>query len=570
MLEIGSYIDGKYKILNKIGEGGSGSVYLAMNEAANKTWAVKEVKKEDKDLETQTIFKNSLMMEIDLMKKLHHKYLPSIVDVITMDDSFLIVMDYVEGKSLDNYLQNGACKQEDVIEWAKQLCDVLGYLHQCNPPIIYRDLKPGNIMLKANGEITLIDFGAAREFKQSSKSSDTVCLGTPGYAAPEQWGGNGQTDGRTDIYCLGTTLYHLLTGIEPKPAEMRPIRQINPNLSSGLEDIILKCTQLKPEDRYQSCEEVFYALEHYEELEHSYRNMIKKRVTMVSALTAVTVFLGIVAALTASMEANMKKSNYEAYLTQAEGYSSSDRERKLEGYKNAVNINPEDERAYLSLMEYLISDGSYSAEDDMAMSSILYGTTGENTTNESEFKKNRSGYAEFAYEMGSAYFFYYTESIKTGKTEAKKWFSHALESKLDDDLKAKRAEIYSRIGGYYETLGSIDITGEKDASTYTELWDDLLLLSEFNGDEIGNNVTVLTLYSEILRQIESNADDFIKNGIEADKMLELVTLLGEKAGKIEKKENTEELLKQIEERISLAERTIGTAAAYREIGKGEE
>lgn len=573
MLEIGSYVDGKYKILNKIGEGGSGNVYLAMNEKANKTWAIKEVKKEDKDPETQTIFINSLMVEIDLMKKLDHKYLPSIIDVITQEETFLIVMDYVEGKSLDTYLKHGACDQEAAIEWAKQLCDVLGYLHNCNPPIIYRDLKPGNIMLRENsgvGEITLIDFGAAREFKQSAKSSDTVCLGTPGYAAPEQWGGNGQTDGRTDIYCLGTTLYHLVTGIEPKPSEMKPIRQINPNLSSGLEDIILKCTRLSPDERYQTCDELRYALEHYLELEHSYRRMLKKRIRLVATTGILSIIAGAGAIFGASMENKTRNSSYDVYLTQAEGYSSADQDKKLEGYRNAINLNPEDERAYLSLIDYLTSDGVYTADDDMKMSTILYGTTADNTTNESEFKTNAAGYSKFSYEMANAYFFYYEGSIKTAKTEAKKWYDHVVELNLEDDLKVKRAEIYSRIGGYYATLGSVDITGEQDISTYAELWNDLILLSDNAPEDLGNDVTALTLYSEVLWQIDSNAVEFIKNNIGQEELVAQIDKILKNAEKVEVKENTEKLIVKIAERAELAMRTISIATQVQGTKGGEQ
>lgn len=118
----------------------------------------------------------------------------------------------------------------------------------------------------------IIDFGTAREFKETS-IEDTSCLGTQGYAAPEQYGGHGQTDARTDIYTLGATMYHLLTGHNPSlpPYEMYPIRRWNPALSSGLEEIVLKCTQRNPNDRYQSCAELMYALEHYGELDQEYR-----------------------------------------------------------------------------------------------------------------------------------------------------------------------------------------------------------------------------------------------------------------------------------------------------------
>ena len=277
MLEIGSTLEGKYKILNKIGQGGMSVVYLAMNERANKQWAIKEVRRDG--IHNYEVVRQGLIVETDMLKKLSHPYLPSIVDVIDEDDSFLIVMDYIEGNTLAKALaEYGAQPQEEVIEWAKQLCEVLGYLHSCNPPVIYRDVKPSNIMLKPSGYISLIDFGTAREYKERSVE-DTTCLGTRGYAAPEQFGGMGQTDARTDIYSLGATLYHLVTGQNPcaPPYEIRPIREWNPRLSQGLEKIILKCTSPNPEDRFQSCAELLYALEHYDELDSRYIRSRKRK-----------------------------------------------------------------------------------------------------------------------------------------------------------------------------------------------------------------------------------------------------------------------------------------------------
>ena len=209
MLQIGSVIDGKYKILNEIGHGGMSTVYLAINEKANKPWAVKEVRKSlNRDF---NLLRQSLIMETDLLKKLNHPNLPSIIDVIDSDENFLIVMDYIEGNTLERLLaEEGAQPQDKVARWALQLCDVLDYLHTRPMPVIYRDMKPSNIMVKSDGNVVLIDFGTAREFKEHNVQ-DTCCLGTNGYAAPEQFGGMGQTDARTDIYCLGTTLYHLVT-----------------------------------------------------------------------------------------------------------------------------------------------------------------------------------------------------------------------------------------------------------------------------------------------------------------------------------------------------------------------
>ena len=272
MLEIGSLLDGKYKILSEIGHGGMSVVYMALNEKANKAWAVKEIRKDGKlDF---NIVRQGLVAEIDTLKKLKHPNIPSIIDVIEHEESIIIVMDYIEGNSLDKALkEHGAQPQEDVVKWAMQLCSALSHLHSCDPPIIYRDMKPANIMLKPDGNIMLIDFGTAKTYEMDF--GVTTGIGTMGYAAPEQYIGNrlGRTDARTDIYCLGITLYHLLTGIDPCKYVIsnRSICSVNPALSPGLDEIIIKCTEPHPEDRYQCCAELCYALEHHGEIGKIYR-----------------------------------------------------------------------------------------------------------------------------------------------------------------------------------------------------------------------------------------------------------------------------------------------------------
>lgn len=255
-LSPGTLVDGKYKIVNKVGQGGMSVVYLAMDIRLNKLCAVKAVRK--LGVKNFEVVKQSLLAEIGMLKSFDHPNLPKIIDVIDIKESFVIIMDFIEGTPLSVVLQEqGAQSEKAVIEWAKQLCDVLGYLHTHNPPIIYRDLKPANIMLKPNGKLTLIDFGTARQYKEQNVA-DTTCLGTLGYAAPEQFGGMGQTDPRTDIYTLGVTLYHLVTGQNPAepPYEIYPIRKINPQLSYGLEEIIGKCTRRNPDERYQSVDAI--------------------------------------------------------------------------------------------------------------------------------------------------------------------------------------------------------------------------------------------------------------------------------------------------------------------------
>lgn len=259
MAEIGAILDGKYEILELIGKGGTARVYLAMDQRLKKKWAIKEIP------QNAGFVVHTAIAEANIIKNFDHPAIVRIVDIFETDEAIYLVEDYIEGETLGSILkQNGAQPQELVVNWGIQLCGALKYLHSRNPVIIYRDMKPSNIMLTPSGTIKIIDFGIAREYKQSN-GEDTTLLGTRGYAAPEQYGGNGQTDPRTDIYSLGVTLYHLVTGQNPcePPYELYPIRKWNPQLSAGLERIIEKCTQPDPDKRYQSCDELLNSLYHY-------------------------------------------------------------------------------------------------------------------------------------------------------------------------------------------------------------------------------------------------------------------------------------------------------------------
>jgi len=244
-------LDGKYKILRTLGQGGMGRVFLAENIKLGTLWAIKEMQKS----------KGSgmdILVEANMLKKLEHSALPRIFDIFENDECVYIVVDYIEGVSLDKKLcEEGKFPEETVLDWARQLCDVLIYLHEFKPnPIIYRDMKPSNIILTASGKLKLIDFGIAREYKTYT-DNDTVYIGTRGYAAPEQYGW-GQTTVASDIYSLGVTLYHLVTGVSPNepPYEIKPVRYFDKNLSEDVENIIQKCTKQDPKERYQSVREL--------------------------------------------------------------------------------------------------------------------------------------------------------------------------------------------------------------------------------------------------------------------------------------------------------------------------
>ena len=508
MLKIGSIIDGKYKILNKVGQGGMSVVYLAMNEKANKQWAIKEVRKDGvKDFE---LIKQGLIVETDMLKKLSHPSLPSIVDVIEDDNTFLIVMDYIQGNPLSKTLEEyGAQSQENVVEWAKQLCDVLGYLHSRKPPIIYRDMKPANVMLKPDGSITLIDFGTAREYK-SKNIADTTCLGTIGYAAPEQFGGMGQTDARTDIYCLGATLYHLVTGMNPcePPYEIKPIRQINPALSNGLEKIIMKCTQRDPDARYQSCAELMYDLEHFDEMDNTYRRKMKFRLGIFITSVILTIGFGCVAIWGNASAENVKSKNYSYILSNA---------KSLDDYYNAILTDPSKTDAYIELVNYLRTDTLTKEEAD-GLNQLQAGLDRKNSNGYSETvnvleelkEKNYDGYIDVCYEFGNAFLFSLdTTNDRERYVNASKWFSEAKN-------KYEMASIFCDIASCLQLIDqnhqSTMVQKGKELQEYKNLWDKLTKLeSKINGlgktpEESDTKINVINSITNI---IYNNANGFV-------------------------------------------------------------
>ena len=389
MLEIGSLLDGKYKILNKIGQGGMSVVYLAMNEKANKQWAIKEMRKEkNKNYE---IMKQSLITETNLLKELKHPYLPSIADIIESDDTIIIVMDYVEGRPLSDILtEEGTIEEDKVADYAIQLCDVLDYLHSQKPPIIYRDLKPANIMLRPDGKITLIDFGTARKYNYDSVA-DTTCLGTIGYAAPEQFAGETlrQTDARTDIYNLGATMYHLLTGVNPSepPYELYPIRRWDESLSNGLEKIILRATRKDPDKRFNDCKEMSYALQHFRDLDDSYIATQKKKIFLFAASLILSFTFFSMAIVVNGMEKREISKVYNNYLSEAALKIASTGSKNvvdtdiLKLFQDAINVSPNSTEAYIRMLDYYCDLGQ-TRNGLMAISAMIASGTGDLSNND--------------------------------------------------------------------------------------------------------------------------------------------------------------------------------------------
>ena len=389
MAEIGSVIDGKYEILREIGHGGMSVVYLAMDTHLNKQWAVKEIKKKGSGKNDEIIV-NSLLAEANLMKRLDHAALPRIVDIIDNGVTIYVVMDYIEGESLDKILNEyGAQPEELVIGWAMQLCDALAYLHAQKPPIIYRDMKPANIMLKPEGNIKIIDFGIAREYKEQSLA-DTTVLGTKGYAPPEQY--SGQTDARSDIFALGMTMHHLLTGIDPRSGEAyAPVRMWNPELSEGIELIIDKCVEPAPENRYQNCSDLLYDLEHPDLITRGYKKRQKRKVAAFMAAAGMTVVFFLTGTVCTTIAKNINNSNYEILVSPSTATAL-----------NEIAIYPERTDAYMCMLEAYEDEGRFGKEENDEFLALY-------NANKDTFDHTTSEVAELNYKIGMMYFNYYTE-----------------------------------------------------------------------------------------------------------------------------------------------------------------
>lgn len=518
MLKVGDLIDGKYKILNEIGRGGMSTVYLAINEKANKPWAVKEVRKNG--ISNRELVKQSLMVEINLLKKLKHKGLPSIVDIIDQQDNYLIVMDYIEGITLENIMQEeGVQPQEKVVDWAIQLCDVLQYLHTRKPAIIYRDMKPSNIMLRSDGSVVLIDFGTAREFKERHVE-DTTCLGTQGYAAPEQFGGMGQTDERTDIYSLGATMYRLVTGHNPSepPYEMYPITHWNPRLSTGLEGIIAKCTSKDPKSRYQSVQEVRYALEHYRDLDLDSIRRYRRNLRILLAAGGMTAMLFGASGVSYAAADHMQKDEY-AYNLEA-GRRSPNKQDSIAFYQKAIQTDCAGEEAYDQLLTLFTQDGVLDEQEEKV---LLQLSISVDKYLERYKMQNPDGYAGLCYRIGSSYWYYYEHEEKR-QAGAVAWFESAkagFAGNPEKEQEWKRASTYVEIGNFYQRIVPAQISGT-DQGMYGEYWNNLRRLKEWNDEAPDRDLVTLHLYREIVTKTLEYAGYLQEDGVPPQEMEDLL------------------------------------------------
>lgn len=399
---IGRVIDNKYEIKGQLGKGGMGSVYYVEDLKLATIRAMKVIAKNSKNSYINPI------TEVDIMKIIQHSYLPTVIDFSEDNEYVYIVMEVIQGSNLDKLLDNGNTKVEEtiVINWAKQICSVLEYLHNgCSKKIIYKDLKPSNLIVSQDKErITLIDFGIS-QITDEYEVQGNIPIGTKGYAAPEQFKKEPITES-VDIYALGATIYQLLTGIKPKAEDFEfiPLREVDSNLSEGIEYIVAKCLQEDINLRYSSVEEVIYDLDNIQKIGQEYENKKKRKNRKIACLIGGAV---LSAALAIFGWSNINGFIFEKYNNLIErGKIERDNyntDEAIKLFKEAQSYMPKDNESYYEIAKTYIANNRID-ESIMYLNKLI------------EKKSSRKTDDNFNYLLGKSYFMkgqgYYEKSIE--------------------------------------------------------------------------------------------------------------------------------------------------------------
>ena len=261
LLTPSTLLQDRYRITQLVGQGGMGAVYLANDTRfSSKVCVVKEMLDHFSDGEQRETAMQNFYREADLLANLKHNSIPEVFDRFTESNRHYIVMEYINGVDLEARISETGqpFDEKSVIGWAIQVCDVLSYLHHQKPPIIFRDMKPANLMLTSYGKIYLVDFGIARFFNPTSRGT---MIGTQGYAPPEQY--RGQVEPRTDLYALGATMHYMLTGRDPQneaPFSFPAVRSLNPEISEALDALVMRTLDSDIEKRFDSADDMLVEL----------------------------------------------------------------------------------------------------------------------------------------------------------------------------------------------------------------------------------------------------------------------------------------------------------------------
>lgn len=458
-------LGGRYEILKVIHTSGMSNVYMVADKSLGKNWCLKEIIKSEAG--KNKVEYRSLIQEANIMKSLSHSGIPRIVTMEEDGDSVFIIMDYVDGLSIKNWIQRkGRIKEDVAVNWMKQICSVMIYLHNRKKPIFYRDMKPDNVMIQSDGNIKVVDFGISVVITEDNKLIKEA-LGTRGYAAPEQKKRGLPYDLRSDIYAMGKTLYYMLTGVNPGLVEdnLKGIREIDSSLSMGLDTIIKKCIEEDVEKRYQSVEELLYDLQNYDKLDIIYRKKARRKINIVMGMFISSIFILFMSFIPLLLNRAEKEDKYQNLLLIA---SQSGR---VEDYENAIEYRPEELSPYLDYINLLKVDGVFSKEEEEKLLSFLNPIL-------ITIKENKL-YGELSYEIGKLYWFYYDSTLDDNMVLSVRWFSDAV----DKGYKKEEANVYYQMGMFKKDI-AMAIAESSDAGLYGDYWRNLLKAKEISSGEV--------------------------------------------------------------------------------------
>ena len=498
----------EYCILRELGSGGEGKVYLVRHQVTEQLRAAKRLwKGTDADR----------LHELKMMKRLRHPSLPEVIDVLPEKDCIWLIMTYVKGQCLQELFRGGISEME-FFSIAGQLSEVLGYLHGRRMPILHLDIKPTNLLLKRNGRLVLIDFGAALQGQPGIRPEQ--CCGTPGFAAPEQYQKGSYLDARTDVYGAGAVLYYLLSG----------------TIAGGGSETMR--TAAEQSIRKDKC-------------------VGKRRMRDLLGVLILVLVFGLFCVGTLKQEqgtsADRRSQEYELLLEQAERGGIA---QAGNCYRNAAELYPEKEELYTHFVNRMLQDCRMDQEEERLLQELLYAPASDGVQTVKEaLAQDRNTYGRLAYQIGLLYWYFYENS--GGKTAASNWFQEAVQStqemeEVPDWLQTAR--IYQRISGYYERIGKENPLGE--GADYGTLFRDLSALwteIRFQSTDAGIRVQAA---KELLACMIMAASRLQQDGMtkaELSEVIEEIQKLSEE--QVLSKEQKEELQRQCKAACASVERT---------------
>lgn len=551
---------GKFQVLDVIKGGGMSKVYRVMDTRLNKIWCYKEIINNKANIDYQALLSEAL-----IMRKLDNPSLPRVTEIFSTcspdnlddyDQRTGVIMDWVNGRCLQDIIKkDGKVPLELALQWGVQMCQIMEYLHSDTSsgydlgdgnmstghrPILYRDLKPLNVMIMdKDNTVTLLDFGISVELVNNSLTNDFP-MGTAEYAAPEMFEKYAPFDLRSDIYTIGATMYHMITGIPPKPYKMRgdmkPMKAYTTTVTDELEQIIQKAMAINPNDRYDTVYEMRMDLERTISLTPEKMEEYHRKIVISFSLFGLSIASGILAMIPFTMIQNNKNANYEALISVAKSTKDP------EDYKRAIADRPSVVNPYLGLIEAYEQDGIVTEDDVQTLKDYLYPNRDKMVDQEN--------YGKLCYTVGEMLWYYY-DTNGTGtrpEVQAITWFEEAKEAGYEE----KKSDVYVKIGKYWEMQSkSVQLSGNQMGENLKSYWDNLLLAKSFvEGDE---ELLQYQAYSSLAECIYNYSYQLLQNGVSEEDMRnevrELQAFVKQVSGSIQMTNRSKQLYEDLKVKV---------------------